>query len=102
MEFSYYAIFQYDDDGICISFPDIPSCLTCAYTEHEAENMAKEALELSLDGENITTLPIPTQRQSILLKSHQTAKKITVDLEIHNNICKSKDVYQSGDDSMID
>lgn len=86
MEISYYAIFQYDDDGICISFPDVPYCLSCADTECEAENMAKEALELSLHGENVKELPVPSQPTAILLGDRQKLKKIAVNLEVKNNV----------------
>lgn len=45
MKPSYYAVFQYDSDGICISFPDVPPALTCADNEPDGMKYAKEALE---------------------------------------------------------
>lgn len=47
--FSYVAIFTYDEDGICIDFPDLPGCCPCAdkdNTEMALKN-AKEALAMS-------------------------------------------------------
>ena len=38
------AIFDYAEDGISISFPDLPGCLSCADTDEEALYMAKDAL----------------------------------------------------------
>nr|WP_290912190.1 type II toxin-antitoxin system HicB family antitoxin [Anoxybacillus sp.] len=44
----YPAIFDYDSDGICVEFPDLPGCFTCGDKEEEALQMAKEALALHL------------------------------------------------------
>ena len=58
----YPAIFDYEDDGISISFPDLPGCFSCANTDEETVINAKEVLSLYIydleDGENI--IPIPT------------------------------------------
>ncbi len=82
MIISYYAVFQYDDDGICISFPDIPSCLSCAYDKQGAEMMATEALELALHGVAVEQLPISSSKDSIHLSKNQRIKLITVDLDV--------------------
>ena len=63
----FIALFDYADDGISISFPDLPGCLPCAKDEAHAIANAKEALGLHLwgmeqDGEEI---PAPTSLQSI-------------------------------------
>lgn len=42
--YAYPAIFNYADDGISVSFPDLPGCLTCADTTDETYWMAKDAL----------------------------------------------------------
>lgn len=54
----YPAVFDYAEDGINISFPDLPGALSCADTTEEALEMAREVLELTLygmeeDGEEI-------------------------------------------------
>jgi predicted RNase H-like HicB family nuclease len=54
------AIFSYDDDGIAISFPDLPGCNTCGNDQDEAIEMAKDALAghlscLEDDGDSIPT-----------------------------------------------
>lgn len=65
--YTYPALFQVADDGISISFPDLPGCLPCADTMDEAFYNAREALELHLygmeeDGEHI---PEPSPVSSI-------------------------------------
>jgi predicted RNase H-like HicB family nuclease len=50
--YSYVAVFTYDDDGICIDFPDLPGCCPCADagdTDSAIKN-AKEALGLHIWG----------------------------------------------------
>ena len=37
----YPAVFLQDDDGITITFPDLPGCISCAATFEEAYDMAK-------------------------------------------------------------
>ena len=46
----YPAILHYAEDGISISFPDLPGCLSCSNTTNEAAKDAKEALGLHLWG----------------------------------------------------
>ena len=56
--YSYPAIFHYDTDGISISFPDLPVCLSCGENIEDAVYMAKDALlTYILEGH---TLPRPT------------------------------------------
>ncbi|MCG7376369.1 type II toxin-antitoxin system HicB family antitoxin [Paenibacillus sp. ACRSA] len=52
-----YAIFNFAADGINVTFPELPGCVTCGYTLDEALYMAKEALELYIKGEPIAELP---------------------------------------------
>ncbi|MED0673838.1 type II toxin-antitoxin system HicB family antitoxin [Aneurinibacillus aneurinilyticus] len=65
--YRYPAIFEYDDDGISISFPDLPGCLSCGDTEEEAVKMAKEALALHLYGleQDKEDIPSPSHFQDI-------------------------------------
>lgn len=46
--YQFTAIFNYADDGISISFPDLPGCISCAETTEEGLNNAEEALGLML------------------------------------------------------
>jgi len=47
--YQYYAIFNFADDGINVSYPDPPGCLTWGDSIEEALMMAKEALALFID-----------------------------------------------------
>ncbi|MFF2482316.1 type II toxin-antitoxin system HicB family antitoxin [Paenibacillus sp. NPDC058071] len=66
--YQYYAIFNFADDGINVTFPDLPGCITCGYPADEGIEIAKEALMLYLEdmpGENI---PQATQVDPSILK----------------------------------
>jgi len=80
MIIQYYSIFQYDNDGICISFPDIPACLSCAWSEQEARKMAKEALELYVEGMDLNALPKNTDFKEIILKENQKLCLISIEI----------------------
>ena len=68
-EYSFIAFFEYAEDGINISFPDLPGCFTSAPvndTETAIKN-AKEAMGLHLFGmeQDGETIPEPTYLFSI-------------------------------------
>ena len=67
------AVFHYGDDGIAISFPDLPGCLTCAVTDEEAIQMAEEAMGLHLWGmeQDDDLIPEPTRGDKIPLESNE-------------------------------
>lgn len=56
----YPAILNYADDGISVSFPDLPGCLTCADDTETALNRAKEAMGLYLADSEDCGDPIPS------------------------------------------
>lgn len=94
----YPAIFYIDTDGISISFPDIPECISCAFTKKQALNMAKDALELMLHNMKINNLPpqlYPLKRfsaESFFIRS------ITVKFNVVDNrliSTKVVEVYQN-------
>lgn len=71
--YSYIAIFQQEEDGISIFFPDLPGCLPCADDTESVIKNAKEALGLHLwsmetDDEEI---PTPTQITNLELDKNQ-------------------------------
>lgn len=55
----YPAVFyKYDNGDYAIEFPDLPGCFTCAYSEDEADYMAKDVLagyiySAYIDGDDI-------------------------------------------------
>jgi predicted RNase H-like HicB family nuclease len=76
----YAAIFDYADDGISISFPDLPGCYSCADSDEEAISMAKEALALHLYSmeEDNDEIPTPTHINKINLEQNQVVVLIEV------------------------
>lgn len=78
--YSFIAVFECDDDGISIYFPDIPGCYPCANTIDEAVKNAREALGLHLwsmekDGDEI---PEPTPITQIHCKENEVPAIIDV------------------------
>lgn len=67
------AIFEPGEEkGYCITFPDLPGCITEGDTLEEAFNMAKEALELHLYSmeEDGDTIPSPTEPSKIKINNN--------------------------------
>lgn len=80
--YSYVALFTYEDDGICIDFPDLPGCCPCADkddTEMALKN-AKEALGLHIWGmeEEGEQLPEPTLITALNPKPNQVPVLVDV------------------------
>lgn len=83
MERSYPAIFEKDrrtDWGV--SFPDFPGCVTAASTPEEAFAMAREALQLHVDGmlEDGEDLPIPSPVESVFCWGETIVQLVPVEL----------------------
>ncbi|MFB5192358.1 type II toxin-antitoxin system HicB family antitoxin [Alicyclobacillus fastidiosus] len=78
--YEYYAVFTYEDEGITITFPDLPGCISCGYSTDEAINMAHEALHLYLDDMKETEIPRPSKEEQIVLDSNQKTFPITVQM----------------------
>lgn len=78
--YSFIAVFHYADDGISITFPDLPGCLPCASTEEEAFKNAKEALGLHLWGmeQDNEEIPSPTPLKNIGLENRDVAVMVEV------------------------
>lgn len=81
-DYTFIAVFDYADDGINISFPDLPGCFSCADKDDTSEALknAKEALGLHLygmeqDGEKI---PLPSPAEKIELGENQALAVIEV------------------------
>lgn len=74
VDYTFNAIFSYEDDGISIDFPDLPGCISCGFSNDEALSMAKEALELYLHGMNEGQIPVARDKSEILIDN--TRQKI--------------------------
>ena len=89
-KYRYPAIFEYAEDGINVSFPDLPGALTCGDTTEEALEMAKECLELYLysleeDGE-----PIPKPSEVQATKKNEKVMLIGADMLVARFAMKSE------------
>ena len=69
--YRYHAIFTYEQDGVHVTFPDLPGCVTFGKDEDEAIRMAKEALALHLYGMEQDHDEIPAPSELKLLSEHE-------------------------------
>ncbi len=76
----YPAVFLQEDDGITITFPDLPGCISCADTYEEAYNNAKEALELYLE-DYIDNWPNSSKVEDIHLGKNESIALIELDMK---------------------
>jgi antitoxin HicB len=60
---AYPAIFNRADDGITVTFPDIPEAITCGYSDEQAMEYAVDALESILSEYINRRLPLPRPSQ---------------------------------------
>ena len=70
-EYIFPAIFHEAEDGISISFTDLPGCLPCASDMEEAFRNAKEALQLHIFGMEEDGEPIPSPSSVSSLTCHK-------------------------------
>ena len=63
---SYYAVFDpTEEGGYNVYFPDFPGCVTCGDTLEEAQEMAKEVLELWIE-------ELKSQKQEVPIRRYLT------------------------------
>ena len=81
-EYAFIAVFEYADDGINISFPDLPGCLSCAEVNNtdEAVKNAKEALGLYLFGMEQDGEPIPESTPLCKIELEKNCVPIVIDV----------------------
>ena len=91
------AVFDYADDGISISFPDLPGCFSCAENDEEALYMAKEALRLWLlvaEDEGID-IPGATPLNKVSLDKNQRVVLIDVCLAPYRSAYQNRAVKKT-------
>ncbi|MDX8337362.1 type II toxin-antitoxin system HicB family antitoxin [Candidatus Cetobacterium colombiensis] len=76
--FIFPAVFSKDEDGYSIYFPGIEGAFTCAETFEEAVFMAKDCLELNLDG--IEEIPKLINIEDIKLENNEYVVMIEADM----------------------
>lgn len=91
-KYSFPAIFEPEEKGVSVYFPDVKGCYTSGKTIQEAISMAKDALCLMLYALEQEHLPIPSPRmlESIkdILKSGQLVSIIECDTKFYEDFYK--------------
>lgn len=95
--YTFIAVLDYADDGISISFPDLPGCLPCAETTDEAVKNAEEALGLHLYGmeQDGEAIPEPSDIRSIKLEAGQVPMVVSVYMPLVRNRVQSVSVKKT-------
>lgn len=93
----YPAIFDYAEDGISISFPDLPGCISCAKTDEEALYMAKDALGLYIacSEEDNEELNEPSKLNEIDLNKNQRVVLIEVNMPLFREAVQNTSVKKT-------
>lgn len=73
--YHFIAVFAYYDDGISITYPDLPGCVSFGQNEAEAMECAKTSLMLHLYGMEQDEEEIPQPRQLIALNKENPLKE---------------------------
>lgn len=93
----YPAIFDYAEDGISISFPDLPGCISCAKTDEEALYMAKDALGLYIacSEEDNEKLNKPSKLNEINFNKNQRVVLIEVNMPLFRESVQNASVKKT-------
>ena len=90
MLYSYYAIFEKENDGYNISFPDLPGALSCADDFEEALYMAQDCLKgyLEISEEDNDYIPKASSYNTLAreLKTNQSLQLFTVDTNTEKQV----------------
>ncbi len=78
--YEYVAVFDYEEDGIDIYFPDLPGCLSCADNTKEALKNAEEVLGLYMSccEDDGLEIPEPTPLEKIKCKENEKPILVSV------------------------
>lgn len=90
-KYVYPAIFEPEEGGYSVYFPDLEGCYTCGGDLQEAIVMAEDVLAFYLYDEEVEgkTIPEPSRSEDISLKTGEFANYIACDTleyaKMHNN-----------------
>ena len=78
--YRYIAVFAYYEEGISITFPDLPGCVSFGENEEDAMKHAKEALMLHIWGieQDHDEIPAPSSLRAIEPKQDEMPTMIEV------------------------
>lgn len=94
MKLSYYADFEYANDGINVAFPDIPNAFTCGFNKRHAKKMARYVLSLVLHGTELINLPPATIPQKKTGFCNHSMVKIHVRMKVKNGVLIGRKVIE--------
>lgn len=96
-KYVYPAVFDYDADGISISFPDLAGCFSCADTDEEALLMAEEVLGLWMENMEVAGEEIPKARElkDIKLEPNQKTVLISVWMPLVRKAINNKSIKKT-------
>lgn len=96
-KYVYPAVFDYDSDGISISFPDLAGCFSCAYTDEEALLMAEEVLGLWMENMEVEGEEIPkaSELKDIKLEPNQKTVLISVWMPLVRKAINNKSIKKT-------
>jgi predicted RNase H-like HicB family nuclease len=91
------AIFDFADDGISISFPDLPGCFPCAHSIEKAIKNAKEAMALHLWAmeRDDDPIPEPTPIDKIHLEPNQIPYLVEVLMPLYRDAIENSSVKKT-------
>ena len=94
---TYPAIFTRNGDSISVEYPDLPGCVTCAHSEEEAAERAKEALEgfLYYMEKDKDPIPLPTPFDRVKTEPGQAVSLISVRMDIVREEEKNRSITKS-------
>ena len=93
--YTFPAILNYADDGITISFPDFPGCLSCAFSDDEAVLMATDVLSLRLYIAEKSRENIPNSSNTLILKKTLAENEIVILVRVHMPVIRRKNSVKS-------
>lgn len=96
-KYVYPAVFDYDVDGISISFPDLEGCFSCADTDEEALLMAEEVLGLWMENMEVADEEIPeaSELKDIKLEPNQKTVLISVWMPLVRKAINNKSIKKT-------
>ncbi len=78
--YKFIAVFNYYEDGISITFPDLDGCVSHAGNDDEALSMAKEVLMLHLYGMEEENMDIPSPSPLSKISTEENELAVLVDV----------------------
>lgn len=88
--YNYVAIFTYEDDGIHITYPDLPGCVSFGADEDEAARKAEEVLQLHMFGIEEDGEPIPKPSSLRELKKGLAENEVLVKVNAFMPVIREK------------